>query len=58
LNRAFYTILLAQFMSALADNALLLGFYSRQQTIDRPVVEAAAHDRITSLGKGEHRERR
>jgi general secretion pathway protein A len=33
----------------LADNALLLGFYRKQPTIDRAIVEAAARDRQISL---------
>ena len=33
----------------LADNALLLGFYRKQEVIDREVVEAAAADRHRSL---------
>ncbi len=35
----------------LADNALLLGFYHKQAVIDRDVIEAAATDRLTSLGR-------
>ena len=39
----------------LADNALLLGFYRQQTTIDRQTVDDAAADRFGSLAMGEGR---
>jgi MSHA biogenesis protein MshM len=35
----------------LADNSLLLGYYRKLPVIDRDVIEAAAQDRLTSLGR-------
>ena len=39
----------------LADNALLLGFYRQQSTIDRQTIDDAAADRHASLAMGEGR---
>lgn len=39
----------------LADNALLLGFYRKQSTIDRQTIDDAAADRNSSLAIGEGR---